>query len=701
MTMKTIKNFKLLAVVAFVISSMQVAFVSCSDDPDAENYYTSTAEYAGDYILNREKFSSFSRVIERSNLMNLLRTYGTYTVFAPTNEAFDEYLASRGWTSVDEIPQVDCDTIALTHVISEAAYFTTDFSEGQYPQTNLLDQVLTISPDTVFGEDGKEVVDLELLINKTSRMIHYDDSVENGVVHTMNAVIGAKNSMLPDIIAEDPNISIFNEAFLTTELWKVTNLSGPYVDKTYSVGADSIDWTNKSLVTSTATEYDNVAYPKARYYKYTAFIETNDVYEKEFTNRGYDPSLSNLEKVKQLAKDIYDEMYPEDKDITDPTDRRNSLNRFISYHFLDRYGAYYSLTPVDGPSSLLSINWNRNKWDIADWYETMMPQSIMKLSFPNGSEQGLYVNRRGVQARADERGVKVRGSMITPPVKMEVDNVAVNGIYHYIDAIIHYGKETQKTVLDERLRIDASTLSPDFMNAGARGHRTRSSNGGGMYGVWDNNASIENKQTCLGFKAGFVKNFEYDNATHLHVRPRTLSFWSYQGDEVTVKGIFDFTVKLPPLPKGNYEIRLFTCVDFQSRGIVQAYFDGVPCGIPFDMRPGGGSAMIGWKSDASLGDDEAIDAEDKAFHNRGWMKGPDSYYNSSSEAGGTKAGSSFRDLANTIRKVIWTFYHDGKSDHYLRFQQKMDSENNEMNFDFIELCPSSVYDNEYYPEDKW
>ena len=34
-------------------------------------------------------------------------------------------------------------------------------------------------------------------------------------------------------------------------------------------------------------------------------------------------------------------------------------------------------------------------------------------------------------------------------------------------------------------------------------------------------------------------------------------------------------------------------------------------------------------------------------------------------------------------------------------QQKMESENNELNFDFIELCPSSVYNNEYYAEPQW
>ena len=46
-------------------------------------------------------------------------------------------------------------------------------------------------------------------------------------------------------------------------------------------------------------------------------------------------------------------------------------------------------------------------------------------------------------------------------------------------------------------------------------------------------------------------NIEYTNNTHLHVRMKVLNFWSYEADEVTIKGRFDLTVKLPPVPAGT------------------------------------------------------------------------------------------------------------------------------------------------------
>ena len=185
----------------------------------------------------------------------------------------------------------------------------------------------------------------------------------------------------------------------------------------------------------------------------------------------------------------------------------------------------------------------------------------------------------------------------------------------------------------------------------------------------------------------------------MHVRGRSLYFWSYEGDEIIFKGRYDVTVKLPPVPAGTYELRMMTCVGFATRGIIQYYIDGRPQGIPFDMRPGG-RTLFGFKSDTDLGDEDAITAFDKSIHNIGWMKGPKCYmcgHRSSFDASAT----TMRNQDNTIRKVVGTFYTDGKSDHYLRIQQKMESENNELNFDFIELCPSSVYNNEYYAEPQW
>lgn len=708
-----------------MVSLLTITTVSCDDDPGSEFYYTATSQYASDVLESNNEFSQFCQILQRATggsgklrLIDLLRTYGSYTVFAPTNTAIDSYLQGKGMTTVDELSKEDCDTIALNHII-EQEFYVTDYNNGTYPTANMLDRYLTITCDSdTISVPGE--VRLAVFINNEYRMGTMDDSVKNGVIHVMKDVITTHNTLLPSVLSDDKEITIFYSALQRTGM--VDSIEG-YIDPSYSVGSDSIDWTNDKLVMSTATEYDNVAYMEHRYFKYSAFVERDAVYHEAFrqsdwvTERGgnmpdYSACATPLDSLQALAKALYDPMYPEDADVTDPTDRRNSLNRFVSYHLLPFQQTYYQWTCVDGPNSTLSTCWNRRKADIADWYETMMPFSTLKCSFPSGAESGLYVNRRGILARADERGVKIRGAKVATPEQMP-NNIALNGVYYYIDDIIAYDYQTQMKIIgDERLRIDSSTLSPDFMTSGARGHYTKSVNENGKYGTWNATSDHTNPNTCLGFKAGSAKNFIFsDNTTHLHVRPRAISMWCYQGDEVTLLGRFDVTFKLPPVPEGTWELRTFACFGFTNRGIVQFYFGKgemvggklkgslQPCGIPLDIRPDGSDSRIGWIDDGSLGDEDQIAAFDKSFHNRGWMKGFLAYGSASGEASGGYS-TVFRDFQKTLRRVITRFQSDGQSDYWLRIQQKLESETNAMPFDGIELCPKSVYDNEYYKEDK-
>ncbi len=493
---------------------------------------------------------------------------------------------------------------------------------------------------------------------------------------------------LPQIMAQDPTISLFNQAIEAT---KFSSLLEKYVDENYSLSEDSIDqW----FPQATAVEYDIVGYMETRYYGYTGFIETDEA----FANHG----IKTLDELRRYAKQVYDEVYPEDANITDETDRRNSLNRFVAYHFLPARIEYNMLTA----DNVLLRAFDRDHWDVADWYETMLPYSIMKVSYPAGANAGRYVNRRGLKDGPDWRGVFVEGSKILSPQESQNELKAINGVYHYIDNIIDYGRNTQEVVLDERLRLDATTLSPDFLTSGARGHGVVGTGGvpsyPGQYGA-SNSSSDPNKNPnyCLGFKAGAAQNFYYnDGQTHLHVRNRYLNFWSYQGDEVQITGNFDVTFKIPPVPKGDYEVRIATCLGFSNRGIMAFYFDGKPCGLPRDMRKGGQDPSIGYKHDDDLGDTEAIVAYDRAMHTRGWMKGPASYGTLNQD--GTGSPYWMRNAADMLRQVITTFHSDGKTDHYIRVQQLLDIGNmGTFAFDYLELCPSTVYDNELYPEDKW
>ena len=77
-------------------------------------------------------------------------------------------------------------------------------------------------------------------------------------------------------------------------------------------------------------------------------------------------------------------------------------------------------------------------------------------------------------------------------------------------------------------------------------------------------------------------------------------------------------------------------------------------------------------------------ANDKAMHNRGYMKGMDSYRQWQSE-------NTFRNNPNNLRRVLATQYLDPERKYTLRFRQVLDDPECYLSFDYIELCPKSGY----------
>lgn len=639
--MKQLKK-KLLALAVIATTFLS----SCGPDWDSPgNYYTFTGETIANFLENNsDEFSTFIQVLKRTAVWAEMQTYGHYTCFAPTNDAFENYFAEKGIT-INELDDKECDTIAWSHILSEM-YYTTDLVEGAFPSPNLLDRYLSFScdSDSISGN-------LFYLVNKTARLLERDDSCENGVVQIVNKVVEPSNKMLPDIMSEDKNISLFYKAMMLTNMNDSISL---YIDDKYvAPGGDSCI---TGVYYHTGDEWEYAIFPEKRYYKYTVFAEPDEVFNRN--------GIYTLDDLIAYAKTVYDESYPADagKYDDDYTNRRNPLNRFISYHFIEYYNAYndFNVTNED----LVNTNFDRTNWDLEDFFEAMLPNSFMRIVTPKSGQ--IYINRKGSPAA----GVTAEGVRIMTPSEIPVDQNALNGIYHYIDGILEYSNYVRTDVLNTRIRYDCTTLSPDFVNSGGRNRPGTTS--------------------CTGIKQGFCKNFTFSDETLLSIRNRHQWFWSYEGDEVILQGIYDATMKLPPVPfDGTYEIRIGYPV-MASRGVIQSYFGQDPlrldpCDIPLDLRIGGEDPRIGWVADT---DNEAENrVNDKAMHNRGYMKAPASYCPS--------GGDYFRYIGpSMLRRILTTQYMSVEGEYYLRVRQLLDNNMAEMVYDYLEIVPKSVYASE-------
>jgi hypothetical protein len=397
--------------------------------------------------------------------------------------------------------------------------------------------------------------------------------------------------------------------------------------------------------TSGSALYTRSFWPEKRYFKYTAFVEPDSVYRVH--------GINNMDDLKAYAKRIYDETFPEDAGLYDEDfrHRKNPLNRFVSYHLLPRIGQYNSWV-VSG--DLREHCWYTSLSDPEEFYETMCPGTIMRFAGPSA---GLFINRKGLQNKFSVRGVKV----LSPSESGSIDQNALNGVYHYLDDILAYTTEVRDKVLNCRIRVDATVLSPDFMNC----------NGRGRYG----------EDILTGFKNQFITDWKVSDETYVGVHS-DVGYWnSYQANAVCISGVFDVAFKLLPVPSGTYEIRLGYTVG-EERGVVQVYLNNEPCGIPVDLRVYGPDPVIGWVEDTD--DAEENIANDKAMHNRGYMKGMDSYRP-------WDADNPLRSNNWNLRRVLATKYLDSNQTYYLRFRQVLDDPDRYWSFDYIELCPKSVY----------
>lgn len=629
---------------------------SCLNEQSPATYYTFVDDNIASYLeKNSDDFSTFVSILKKARVWGELQTYGTYTCFAPTNEAFETYFAEKNITSVDALTFEECDTIARTHLLDHA-FYTTDLVEGAFPTPNRLDRYLAFScdSDSVTGR-------IYYLVNKNSRMLERDDTVQNGVIQIVDKVVVPSTLMLPELMETDSTVSIFYSALILTRMCDSLEY---YQDLNYP--CPSYDSITTGVLYHTGAEWEYAIFPEKRYYRYTVFAEPNSVYNAN--------GIYNLNDLIKHAKEIYDESYPNDagKYDDDFTDRRNPLNRFVSYHLLEFYETYDQWNVTN--SDLINTNFMREDWDVEDFFETMMPNSFIRVSTPlNATPSGIYINRKGTPKNNIRRGVR----MYSPSEMGGIQQDALNGMYYYIDDLLEYSYDTRYETFKTRIRYDCTTLSPDFVNSGGRNRPGTTS--------------------CTGMLNGYTKNWKFSPETLLSIRNRHQWFYSYEGDEVILQGIYDATVKLPPVPyDGTYEIRIGYPV-MESRGVIQAYFGNdpnnlEPTDIPTDLRVSGPDPKIGWKSDSELGDQLNIRMHDKAMRNRGYMKAPASYRPS--------GGDVFRDINSMLRRILTTQYLSAEGTYYLRVRQLLDNNMAEMVYDYLEIVPKDVYGSDT-GEDKW
>lgn len=553
--------------VGVVCALTGMATVSCSDEPDDENFYTFTGEMMSDYFRNRPEYSDFAYIVDQAGMTDLLSAYGHYTCFLPSNKVVENYLNKKGLNSVKDLTREQCDTIARTHLVNNM-YATIDMNDGTLNTANMNKRYIQIT-HTVDKNDNSVVQ-----LNRMSNIIFElkDDSVENGIIHPIDVLLENSNSSISDVLKANDRIRIFYEGLVATGLR----------DTLIKTKDESYDGSKYGTYSYTSDFWREIAVaPEEKKYGFTVFVEPDDLYEKKFKEYGISTSNGMVRALYDLACMIYDPVFADDDDYKAAygfdkiTDRNNPLNMFMAYHILTRdVIGWNKLTPIEVHSGIVdgAIGIKIDKMNPCDWYETLMPRTMMKLEqatvreYMGNSERGQrYINRR-----VDDK-FSIDGSKIQPTVEADYLQDAPNGRYFYIDDIIAFNKDTQEKVLNDRIRMDFSTIFPEVMTMNMRlnGDPTKDDESSKADQTFKNGKNY-------WFPKGYLDNVTMEGNGVLVYRRPHWNFWSYEGDEFNLFGDYDFTFRLPPVPyEGEYQIRLGFCA-LDTRGVAQIYFDGKP-----------------------------------------------------------------------------------------------------------------------------
>jgi hypothetical protein len=197
--------------------------------------------------------------------------------------------------------------------------------------------------------------------------------------------------MLPDVIHQNPNVSIFYDALVATGLrdklfvYKDESYEQPLekngepVWHDYNTGGDA----NNPIREAARA-------PEQRLLGFTAFIVPDSVLKSKY-------SIYNVTDLYNHACNVYPEGSGEEYfKIENATDPRNPLYKLIAYHLLDRNAHGYNLlTVVD------DIGIDINKQNPTEWFGTLLPYAMMKVekltvrrNMGLGTLNDRYINRR-------------------------------------------------------------------------------------------------------------------------------------------------------------------------------------------------------------------------------------------------------------------------------------------------------------------
>ncbi|CAM1333418.1 exported protein of unknown function [Tenacibaculum aestuariivivum] len=214
-----IKKFKSIAALGLLLS---FSFLTSCDDDDSNDGLNNDSKDIVEIASATPLLSILVEAVVKANLVDALKMEGPYTVFAPTNSAFQDLLDSNSdWNTLNDIPAETLATVLKFHVLTSKVA-STDLSDTYVKTlaTGPNDESLSLQVETIGG----------VTFNGDATPITVDVEASNGIVHIIDKVM-----LPPNVVTLALNnngftslVAALTDTRHTTDFVSVLNGDGPF-----------------------------------------------------------------------------------------------------------------------------------------------------------------------------------------------------------------------------------------------------------------------------------------------------------------------------------------------------------------------------------------------------------------------------------------------------------------------------------------
>jgi transforming growth factor-beta-induced protein len=210
------KNFKKYLSISTLLLAVLITVSSCNKDEDPVTPVATPSIV--DIATGNNDFSILVEALTKADLVTALQGDGPFTVFAPTNAAFEALFTALNVNGIEDLSAEALKPILLYHVVGVEAK-SSMLSTGYFETLN------TNAPD---AKNVSLLVEVNsgVMLNGSTKVTAADIDASNGVVHVIDKVLLPPS--IVDLAVSNANFSILVQAVLKAELAEALSAVGPY-----------------------------------------------------------------------------------------------------------------------------------------------------------------------------------------------------------------------------------------------------------------------------------------------------------------------------------------------------------------------------------------------------------------------------------------------------------------------------------------